>query len=359
MALDFPPGTTGATYTGPGGVIWVYDGAKWVSGTLTTGIYAPITNDVGRNLIHNSMFNIAQRGTGPFAAFGNYTMDRWCLSGATDTASVIQAGALDGNRAQIGDEAAKFYLSNTFTGNAAAGANTVIYQGIEDVRRLAGKTVILSFWAVCGAGALKLGVNYLQNFGTGGSPSASVWANATGQSVTLSTTFTRYSLITVIPSAAGKTLGTANNDCTYLFLAFSSGATNNALYGNIGVQGPNAVIGIWGVQLEIGTVATPLEKLDPVTQLQQCQRFAYVFSGKISTAANANAAGYNNFTTIYFPTAMRAVPTISGQTYSGTVNSSGVNWQDVGPSNVTFYATAAAAGVLAVNITAYTASADL
>src|SRR5580765_761058 len=242
MALDFPASpSNGQQFTGPGGVIWVYDGAKWVSGTLTT-VYAPITDasllgnptaptpaagdadtsiattafvtnavatslhDVGRNYLHNSMFNVAQRGVGPFAGLGNYTLDRWFLSGATDTVSVTQQGLADSYRAAIGDEAAKFALANTFTGNAAAGAYTEIYQGIEDVRRLAGKTITLSFYALCGSGTLKLGVNYMQAFGSGGSPSGVVWANATGQSVTLSTTFTRYSITTTIPSVAGKTL---------------------------------------------------------------------------------------------------------------------------------------------------------
>ena len=66
MALDFPsPATTGQPFTGPSGVQWVFDGQKWVAGTGTAPL--AVTNNVGRNLIHNSMFNIAQRGYGPWA----------------------------------------------------------------------------------------------------------------------------------------------------------------------------------------------------------------------------------------------------------------------------------------------------
>ena len=45
----------------------------------------------------------------------------------------------------IGDEEAKFLLTNTFTGNAGATANNFIQQSIEDAYRLAGKTVTVSF----------------------------------------------------------------------------------------------------------------------------------------------------------------------------------------------------------------------
>ena len=40
---------------------------------------------------------------------------------------------------------------------------------------------------------------------------------------------------------------------------------------NVGVQ--SGSIAIWGVQLEIGSVATPLEKPDPQQDLAKCQRF--------------------------------------------------------------------------------------
>ena len=44
MPLDFPASPiTGATYTGPNNVIWVWDGAKWVNGTQIGTAYAPIS----------------------------------------------------------------------------------------------------------------------------------------------------------------------------------------------------------------------------------------------------------------------------------------------------------------------------
>ena len=65
-----------------------------------------LAGNVGRNLIHNSMFNINQRGLGNWTTSGSYTSDRWYIefSGGTYTASV---GSMPTNTAAgtFGDEA--------------------------------------------------------------------------------------------------------------------------------------------------------------------------------------------------------------------------------------------------------------
>src|SRR4029077_16418747 len=99
------------------------------------------------------------------------------------------------------------------------------------VRRLGGKTVTISFWAQASA-ALKLGINMSQIFGTGGSPSSGLWALATGNAITLTTGWARYSTTITLPSVSGKTLGTNGNDYTGLMFFCSAGATNNATAGN-------------------------------------------------------------------------------------------------------------------------------
>ena len=73
-----------------------------------------------------------------------------------------------------------------------------------------------------------------------------------------------------IPSTSGKTVGSVGDDYTGLVLYYSSGATTNVQAGGVGVQ--SGTINIWGVQLEVGSVATPLEKPDPQQDLAKCQR---------------------------------------------------------------------------------------
>jgi len=317
-----------------------------IGGTLA----APGAANIGRNLLHNPLFNVAQRGAGAWSAGPVYTLDRWQLTAFNDAASVNQQPLSDSQRAAIGDEAAAVCLYNVFTGNAAAGAYTVIQQKMEGVRRFGNKTATVSFWAFAASGTPKLGVSIDQFFGNGGSPSAAVFG--AGVAVTLSGTATRYSLTFTIPTTSGKTLGTSGDDWTGLSIWYSSGVTNAFRAGSIGVQA--ASIALWGVQLEIGGVATPLEKPDPRYDLANCQRF---YQTSAATVYGYSSAGGQYGYFLPFPTVMRASPTIVFYVPS-YVNASGMAANAPAPSGYNFYVLATAAGALIASAN-FTASADL
>jgi hypothetical protein len=312
--------------------------------------HTPALNDVGRNLLHNSLFNVQQRGAGPWTTSGAYMADRWQMNLVSDTMSASLVAMADADRSQIGDEAAITAWQNVFTGNAAAGAYNYIIQAIESVRRLGGKTVTVSFWAKAAAGTPKIGINMFQYFGTGGSPSATVLALTVGLSVTLGTSWSRYTATIALPSTAGKTLGTNGNDFTGLELFFSSGATANANAGNIGVQ--SGTIQLWGMQLEIGSGVTPLEKPDPQQDLAKCQRFYQIGSG---TCYVYGPAGYGTPVLATFATTMRAAPTVTQNLSSLTNVTSGTPFST--PSAINLMATLTALGAGQFNYS-YTASAD-
>jgi hypothetical protein len=161
-----------------------------------------------------------------------------------------------------------------------------------------------------------------QNFGAGGSAQVNVLA--TGNTVTLSTAWTRYSSTIAVPSTSGKTFGSGGDDNTQLEIWYSSGATLAARSGNIGVQ--SGTVQIWGVQLEIAqpgqTAPTPLEKLDPVTQLQQCQRFYLPLQFYFAAYQTAGSTIYNSVT---LPTSMRAIPALAISSPSLTNGTNPVN----------------------------------
>jgi hypothetical protein len=265
---------------------------------------AAAEHNVGRNLLHNGQMNIWQRGPGVFSANG-YTADRWVLLLVLDTCSVARnafsPGGLGGNQ-----EDAKFVLTNTFNGNAGATAMTSVAQYIEDVSRLSNKTVTVSFFASVNSGtATKLGVSIDQYFGTGGSPSAGVGPN--GQAVTLTAGYAQYSLTFTLPSILGKVLGTNGDHSTNLRFWYSAGANHAGQAANIGVQ--SGSISIYGIQLELGSTATPLEKLDPRVDLANCQRF---YQAGINFNLNGyNTAGANLSYTMVLPVPMRASPTVT------------------------------------------------
>src|SRR5215467_1859135 len=345
--ITFPPNPTdGQLYTS-GGVTWQWHAnpGVWVNantgnnflaiagGTMTgpitlsgnaatalqatplqqvNAVVAPAFNDVGRNVVLNGLFNIQQRGQGTWSADSLFTADLWKTGVLLDSISFGIGNLTDTDRAGIGDESATATLYNIFTGNAGATAYNFIQQSIEKVQRLSGKTCILSFWARAASGTPRLGINGVQVFGTGGSPSAALNVLATGLSVTLSATWTRYSVSIPYPSTAGKTLGTNGNDCSMIRIFYSAGANSNAVAGNIGVQ--SGTIYLWGVQLEIAqsgqTLPTPLDYGgSPQQQLAQCQRFYQL--GTFYGQTNLPAATAIYTISSNYPVWMRATPTLS------------------------------------------------
>jgi hypothetical protein len=226
---------------------------------------------------------------------------------ALDTMSVSRVALTDADRAAIGDEAAQWGMQITFTGNAGAASYSTIQQRIERVRRLAGQSVTTQLWAKAAAGTPKIGIQGLQYFGTGGSPSADV--ALTGTAVTLSTAWTRYSATAALPGLAGKTLGTDGNDSTRLTLFLSSGANNSALAGGVPVQ--SGTVTLWDCEMFAGTTALPGERLDPAIEQSDCQRFALVTTVWVGPASAP--------TTLVLPNGMAVPPngTISGTGVTG------------------------------------------
>jgi hypothetical protein len=283
-------------------------------------VYPP-PGDVGRNYLHNALMNINQRNSGPYTTTGIYSLDRWVTYAQTgDTISFTQQPLADADRAQIGDEAAVNTIQCVFTGGAAGQVG--IGQKIESVRRLGNKTVIFSLWAKASSGTPKLAFQINQTFGTGGSPSAGVLTNF-GPTAALSTTWTRYSFVVTIPSTAGKTLGTAGNDSTVLWIIYSDGSGGTGT----GIGAQSGTVQIWGTMLEVPLPGAPLvptsvEKLDPRNDLANCQRF--FLPTQIWTLGGAGVSGVNMFFPVTLPVTMRAAPTVTISASGGTGWSSAV-----------------------------------
>jgi hypothetical protein len=319
----------------------------WVTGSPT------VYDNIGRNKLHNSMFNIQQRGAGPWTANAAYTADRWVMALVGDTMSISIATATDTDRSQIGDESATTFIQNTFTGVNSAADFDALIQRIETVHRLSNQTVTVSFWAKCASGTLKLGVSMDQSFGTGGSPSSAV--QSAGTAFTLSTTWARFSTQFTLGSCSGKTLGTNGNDYTALDFWFSSGTTNATRAGSIGVQ--SGIIGIWGVQVEIGSNATALEKPDIRYDLSNCMRF-YQADGAAWGAAGYQVASDGLVVDQLYPVPMRATPSLVNYSFSTAINVMSPVITAVANTGMRMSATATATGAWEM-IAAWNSTADL
>lgn len=107
------------------------------------------------------------------------------------------------------------YLHYT-CGDATGAGETYkrITQNYQSVQTLSGQIVSFAIWAKSSTGS-SLNINIIQNFGTGGSPSADVTTNLL--TVNLTNAWTRYTVSKLIPTISG-TLGSNGDDKTILSL---------------------------------------------------------------------------------------------------------------------------------------------
>jgi hypothetical protein len=328
MAVGLPLKTTYAN-----GDVYSASDVNDTNGTINTTA-APYA--AGKNKIINGDFGVNQRGFTTSTADATFGFDRFrndASSGATFTAQVFTPGT-----APVAGYESTNYLRCVTTGQTGTAVYTLIKHTIEDVRTFAGQTVTLSFWAKAASGTPKIAADLRQNFGTGGSPSATV--NTYGGQATLSTSWARYSLTVAIPSISGKTLGTTANTSHFIVqLWFSAGTDYNSRTGSLGIQ--SNTFEIWGIQLEAGSTATAFQTATGTIQgeLAACQRY-YQFVGgtangfPMATVYNSTSSQTNRLP-ISFPVQMRTAPTITkngtwdgnaGQPSAGYISSAGFSF---------------------------------
>ena len=235
-----------------------------------------------RNKIINGNFDIWQRGTSQ-TSNGYGSADRWsCFnSGSTKTASQ-QAFAL--GQTDVPNNP-KYFMRHEVTSVSGASNAVSMGQKIEGVETLAGQTATLSFWAKADA-SKNIAVEFLQSFGTGGSPSTQV-TGIGSQLVALTTDWTKYTITVDIPSVSGKTLGTDINDRLEFYFWFDAGSNNNARAASLGQQ--SGTFDIAQVQIEEGSAATLFEQRPIGIENQLCMRYYQYFGSSVATAPLAVA----------------------------------------------------------------------
>lgn len=260
-----------------------------------------------KNYIINGNFDIWQYKdallTYPQTSNGYGSDDRW-LNASNTTRTHSQVTCTDTERALF--NASKF--SRTVITATNSTTDTVYKeQRIEDVTRLAGKTVTLSFWAKADSNK-NIVAQFLQVFGTGGSPSS--YVNVGNNVIALTNMWQKKTITITIPSIIGKTLGTDGVHTSYTVLKFwfdSGSAVNGGL-----PAFQSGTFDIAQVQLEEGSVATPFEQRPYGLELSLCQRYAWYSNEPILGTINVYPSGAQQVNTIIkYPVMMRVVPTIN------------------------------------------------
>jgi hypothetical protein len=296
MAVGLPLKTTYAD-----GDVYSAQDVNDITGTINANA-SPYA--AGKNKLINGDFFWNQRNFTSQTTDGGYGFDRWRMyasSGGTYSAQTFTVGS-----APVAGYEAKNFARIVTTGQSGASVYTSFDQPIEDVRTFAGQTVTLSFWAKAASGSPKMSIELVQGAGSGGAGTAFV----NGGTITLTTSWVRYSKTISIPSISGMTIGTGS----YLGVGVwvSAGTTFAARTNSIGIQ--SNTFDMWGWQIEAGSTATPFQTATGTIQgeLAACQRY-YVRWGGIGAyefiGIGTGATGSIGSIMINFPVQMRVAPT--------------------------------------------------
>jgi len=282
--------------------------------TEVSAVSAQIPVNVsGKNAAINGAFDIWQRGTtfagnGAFAA--SYTADRWQVyrgGGSGISTATRIASDLPGFRYFIRVQRPAGDTTTTYLG---------LWQSLETANSYAyaGKTVTLSFYARAGSGMTNsFGLGVALYSGTG---IDEPWYTHTGSTTVASSNFVltttggivngwqRFSVTGNVPSNSNE-LG-----ITFSYTPTASTASSTDYYE------------VTGVQLEIGSVATPFSRAGGTLpgELAACQRYYW----RTSTGGTYKGFGFGmGFSTtqarcmIQFPQTMRTTP--AGVEYGGAI----------------------------------------
>jgi hypothetical protein len=269
---------------------------------LDTFLFRPFT----RNAVLNSSFNVWQRGTSTAGATGStngYAADRWQGYRGAFASGMTLSRQVTGDTTNL-----PFiqYCARVQRDNANAGTNSVnISQNLETLVSIpyAGRSIVLSFYARAGANYSSASSALLAtiNSGTGTDQNGTTGAGYTGntsviaQTVTLTTTWQRFSVVATMPSTA-----------TEFYTNFA--------YTPVGTAGANDYFEVTGVMVEVGNQASPYAPATSTyaTELAACQRYYY----RVSGGQNYSVLGYGFATgtltaqiVLPLPTQMRVIPT--------------------------------------------------
>jgi len=251
----------------------------------------------GANLIINGDFAVSQRGTS-FTADNVYTIDRWKSGDGTGGTPARTLSQEEFSLGQTDVPNARYYLKHNQTGASTSG-NSSLSHRIEDVTRFDGSTVTLSFYAKADA-AMDIDIRFIQDFGTGGSPSSDVSLTET---VSIGTSWTKYTVTKTLGSISGKTVGTDGEHTSFLNIDMEFQPTSTFTF--------EASL----FKLEYGSVATPFLHESYAENLAKCQRYYVRMTDNTSQSSIAYGRGASSGQSVVcaapIPVPLRASPTIT------------------------------------------------
>ena len=282
------------------------------SGNVSFGGTAAMSSSFLRNRIINGDMRIDQRNAGAAITPINaqYGVDRWLFS-------VSQASKLTSQQSSVAPTG--FINSTLITSSSAYSvlAADAFWWG----QKIEGLNVSDLGWGTASAKTVTVSFQvYSSLAGTfGGALANSAFNRSYPFTYTVSSANTWTSVSVTIAGDTSGTWLTTNGIGIQLIFSLGTGTTYSGTAGAwasttyASATGAVSVVGtsgatfyITGVQLEVGTIATPFERQIYNAQLAQCQRYYYGTAASWVVTTSAVALPNN------FPVSMRATPTASG-----------------------------------------------
>lgn len=267
-----------------------------------------------RNAIINGAFDFWEHclsRAAPARSSTGYAADRWKLIQIGNTAFTTSRQAFAPGQTDVPGQPT-YYHRTVVTAGSGATTGFLMKQAIEGVRTFSGQSITVSFYAKADA-SKNMALDLSQQMGTGGTPSSNI--NAIGaQQFALTTSWQRFTATVAIPSLAGKTLGTDNNDRLELCFWYDAGSTFADRSANLGNQ--SGTFDIACVQVEAGSTASEYEVRPKGVERGLCDRYAqrYFASSPNMYPRGALGAGFVDSSTqvrisFTYRRSMRASPT--------------------------------------------------
>ena len=289
-----------------------------------------------RNVLRNGDHTVWQRGPGPFTApgFAAHYADGWkhvsVGTGATSQADRQQ----DNYDVNLGGLIrSRFHTDVLVTGATTADAQSIIaMQSIEGFPFVSNSDVMLSFTMDVSTAC----TIYAELLLDGGTLTGVVTPNVVPIAVTPGAK--RYTVALKMPTYGGA--GNVTTDSLRFSLWAYCGSTSATGFRApmLGMTRPVAVRYSFGeIQLELGTIASPFERLPQALQEYWCRRYYVRYDANASNNAHFMMGVATSAANIYFPIAfnpvMRTTPTI---TWSGVGSSDGAVINKTNVSAVAF-----------------------
>jgi hypothetical protein len=295
-----------------------------------------IPHGLYRNAIINGNFDVWQRATSVTnPAHNTYpAADRWKVfvdgsgfpANITHSRQVLDSGDIPGSY---------YFYRISVDGPGTTPDLYRLAQFVEHGTRYlcgSGKKVTVSFWARSSIPNKRIGLYIRQDYGFGGTPSAS--ENINGFNWSLTSVWTKYTATFTTNTLAGKTFGTNNDDYLSVLFVF---AWSSTFMSRVGASTSENFVGaghidIAQVQLNAGDVALPFQPRSIAEELALCERY-YEKSYNIDTppgTATDTGAIYGetgngapesaHFDTVQFRVRKRSTPTVIVYGTGGTPN---------------------------------------